>query len=212
MSAVKRRTYTSLQRTRQAEATRGRILDAALVLFVEDGYAATTIDVIASRAGVAVPTVYKAFRTKRAILERLVESVMSGEPGARNLADQEWFHEQLDEPDPGRQLALIARNARRIYDRAGPLLRVVREAATSDTDIAALWKQISTSRRRRSGVTAKNLRSKRGRLRHQTEMVVDILWTQTAPELWDILVREARWTPDRYERWLADALVAMLVT
>ena len=209
---VKSRPYVSAQRTRQAEATRQRILDAALVLFTEDGYAATTIDDIATGADVSVPTVYKAFRTKRAILERLADSVMAGDPAARNLAEQEWFKEQLAAPDARRQLELVARNARRIYERSGTLLRVVRDAAASDPDIAEIWDRISKRRRQRSRTTARNLVSKRGRLRHQTDVVADILWTQTAPDLWDMLVREAGWTSERYERWLAEALKSLLLT
>jgi AcrR family transcriptional regulator len=210
--AVKPRPYVSAQRTRQAEATRRRILDAALVLFTVDGYAATTIDQIAAAADVSVPTVYKAFRTKRAILEQLVDAVMAGDSKAGNLAEQEWFKEQLAAPDARRQLELVARNARRLYERSGSLLRVVRDAAASDADIAELWEQISRRRRQRSRTTARNLTSKPGRLRHHTDVVADILWTQTAPDLWHMLVRDARWTSERYERWLADALETLLLS
>jgi len=48
---------------------------------------------------------------------------------------QAWFREQLEEPTAEGQLRLIARNARRMYDRAGQLLEVVRAAAASDSDI-----------------------------------------------------------------------------
>ena len=208
---VKTRTYTSQRRTEQAEATRRAILDAALTAFVQDGYAATTIDGIAGAAGVSVQTVYKVFRTKRTLLEHLVDEAMAGEPDRHDLIEQDWFREQLDERDPARQLALIARNARRMYDRSGALLRVVRDAAASGRDIAELWDQISKRRRQRSRATAKNLVGKRGRLRHRTDTVADILWTQTSPEVWDMLVREAGWSADRYERWLADALQALLL-
>jgi AcrR family transcriptional regulator len=209
---VKPRRYLSAQRTRQAEATRQRILDAALALFTEGGYTTTTIEQIAAAGDVSIPTVYKAFRTKRAILELLADAVMAGDPKARNLAEQAWFKEQLAALDARRQLELVARNARRMYDRSGALLRVVRDAAASDPDIAELWEQISRRRRQRSRTTARNLTSKPGRLRHHTDVVADILWTQTAPDMWHMLVREAGWTPERYERWLADALKALLLS
>src|SRR6266568_2113124 len=57
----------------KAQATRRRILDAARGLFVARGYVATTIEAIAAEAGVAVPTVYLAFGTKRALLVELLD-------------------------------------------------------------------------------------------------------------------------------------------
>jgi len=38
----------------------------------------------------------------------------------------------------------------------------------------------------------------------------DIVWTLTAPELFDRLVRQRGWSLDEYERWLGDALVGAL--
>src|SRR5687768_6404081 len=117
---VKTRPYVSKRRAEQAELTRRAILDASLELFTASGYAATTIDEIAESAGVSVPTVYKAFGTKRAIVEELADTTVAGDPKNRDVLEQEWFREQLEEPDPRRQLTLIARNARRMYDRSGP--------------------------------------------------------------------------------------------
>lgn len=208
---VKSRSYVSQRRAEQAAATKRTILDAALGLFIEQGYARTTIDEIAAAARVSVPTVYKAFGTKRTILEALADQLVAGDAENPNVVEQDWFREQLEEPDARRQLALIARNARRMYDRSGPLLRVVREAAPADAEIAALWERISARRTHRSRITARNLLTKPGRLRRRTDTVADVLWAQTAPELWDMLVGGAGWTPDQYERWLADALQTLLL-
>ena len=128
---VKPRTQSSPLRREQAAITRARIVDAAAVVFSASGYHRARIEDIASEAGVAYPTVYKAFANKSTLLHAAVESAMTG--GAQGSVDrQAWWLEQIDEPDPERQLRLVARNARRIYDRAGPLLEVVREAAAGD--------------------------------------------------------------------------------
>jgi len=209
MTRAVKRPYVSASRVRQAEATRRAILDAANRLFVKDGYALVTVDEIAAAAKVAVPTVYKAFGTKRAILERLVDGMMAGDPDARELVEQEWFQEQLDAKNPSRQLELIARNARRMYDRAGDLLRVVRDAAASDPDIRRLWESIAARRLERSRTTARNLAKKRKVVK--LEWTADILYSQTAPEMHVLLVRESGWAPERYERWLAAALKALLL-
>jgi hypothetical protein len=38
------------------------------------------------------------------------------------------------------------------------------------------------------------------------EAMVDVVWTLTAPEIADRLVRRCGWSPERYEAWLASAL------
>ncbi|WP_375688545.1 TetR/AcrR family transcriptional regulator [Pseudooceanicola sp. LIPI14-2-Ac024] len=57
---------------RRAEARPDEVLDAALALFTEQGYARTTVDQVARRAGFSKGTVYLYFSSKEAILEGLV--------------------------------------------------------------------------------------------------------------------------------------------
>src|SRR5271170_3098644 len=57
---AKKSPYRSLLRAEQAAATRELVLDAATRLFVERGYAATSIDAIAEAAGVGRSTVFAA--------------------------------------------------------------------------------------------------------------------------------------------------------
>jgi AcrR family transcriptional regulator len=49
------------------------VLHAAEALFVDPGYAATTLNAVAARAGVSVQTVYKVFGSKKALLSALVD-------------------------------------------------------------------------------------------------------------------------------------------
>jgi len=39
----------------------------------------------------------------------------------------------------------------------------------------------------------------------------DILWALNHPDLYRLLVRQRRWPPDRYERWLAAVLREQLL-
>lgn len=57
---------------RRAEARPDEVLDAALALFVEKGFAATRVDDVAARAGISKGAVYLYFPSKEAILEGLV--------------------------------------------------------------------------------------------------------------------------------------------
>jgi AcrR family transcriptional regulator len=57
---------------RRAEARPDEVLDAALELFIEKGFAATRVEDIAKRAGLSKGTVYLYFPSKEAVLEGLV--------------------------------------------------------------------------------------------------------------------------------------------
>lgn len=70
-------------RDRQKLATRARLLDAALVLFTEQGFEATTVRQIAARAGVAVGSVFVHFSSKAELLLELARGLV--ERTARHL-------------------------------------------------------------------------------------------------------------------------------
>lgn len=57
---------------RRAEARPDEVLDAALDLFIEQGFAATRVEDIAKRAGLSKGAVYLYFPSKEALLEGLV--------------------------------------------------------------------------------------------------------------------------------------------
>src|SRR5215203_5838597 len=132
MERVKSRPYDSSRRRAQAAATRRDILEAAQRLFEPQGYAATTMAAIAAEAGVAVKTVYLAFETKSGVLRALWNLLLRGDRDDLPVAQQEWYREVVEEPDPERQLRLNARNSRMGKVRIGPLLEVIRSAAVVD--------------------------------------------------------------------------------
>jgi AcrR family transcriptional regulator len=135
---VKTRPYNSPRRREQAEATRRAILEAAQRLFEQQGYAVTTMAAIAAEAGVALKTVYVAFETKSGLLRALWHLLLRGDEDEAPVRERRWYREVLDEPDPERQLRMNAHNSRAVKTRAGALLGVIRSAAPSDPDIAAL--------------------------------------------------------------------------
>ncbi len=62
----------SAPRTRRKDARPGEILAAALSLFAERGYAATRLDDVAHRAGIAKGTIYLYFPTKEDLFRAVV--------------------------------------------------------------------------------------------------------------------------------------------
>ena len=196
-------------RREQTALTRTRIIKGATAVFEARGYEGARIEDIASEAGVAVPTVYKVFANKRNLLKASVEAaIRGGEAG--EVQRPAWFREQLEEPTAEGQLRLIARNARRMYDRAGQLLEVVRAAAASDTDIEALWRSINDDRLGRARTSANRLASK-AKLRTTVGETARTLWVLSVPELYVLQIHTGGLNPDDYERWLGDLLVAALL-
>ena len=57
------------------------------------------------------------------------------------MAERPWFREIVDEPDPRRRLALVARNVRVVRERTAHVTEIVRQAAPADQQIAALWER-----------------------------------------------------------------------
>ena len=207
-----KRRYDATRRREQAAATSREILEAAQRLFEERGYAVTTMAAIATEAGVALKTVYVAFETKSGLLRSLWHLRLRGDADHVPVAERQWFRDVLEEPDPERQLRLTARNSRAVKLRAADLMRVMRDAAGTDPDIAALWQRIQDDfyANQRSIVDALHakqalspgLDAARG---------ADILWTLNHPDLWHLLVGERGWTPDEWEQWFGDAVCAQLL-
>src|SRR2546425_2547925 len=71
------RRYDSTRRRAQAAQTRQDILKAALQLFLESGYAGTTINDVAAAAGVAVEANYPGVGRKGALFKRGVEAAVA---------------------------------------------------------------------------------------------------------------------------------------
>ena len=120
------------------------ILEAAGRLFERDGYVNTTMETIAVEAGVAVKTVYAAFTTKSRLLRSLWDLLLKGDQDDAPVAQRAWYRDMIEELDPARQLRMNARQSATVKARIGPLLRVIREAASVDADSAALWQLIQS--------------------------------------------------------------------
>lgn len=66
------------KRERRKEARPGELLDAALALFVEKGFAATRVEEVAARAGVSKGTLFLYFQNKEELFKAVVRQNISG--------------------------------------------------------------------------------------------------------------------------------------
>jgi AcrR family transcriptional regulator len=207
-----KRPYHSPRRRAQAAATRSAMLRAAQRLFETEGYPATTMEAIAAEAGVALKTVYVAFETKSGVLRAVWDLLLKGDEDEAAVAVRTWYLEVMAEPDPARQLRLNARNSVVVKRRIAGVLRVIRDAAPVDPDLAALWALIQTDFHANQRTIVSDI-DRKGALRPGLglERAADLLWTLNHPDVWLLLVGLRHWTPEEYEQWLADASCAQLL-
>lgn len=200
MAETRRSTYRQLQ----AQMTRDRIVAAARRLMAERGWAATTIDAIASEAGVATPTVYAVFANKRGLLEGMRQAML------RDSKIPELMAEAAGEPGAPRRLELWARLIRQQMETSYDVIAIHREAARSDPEAAAAYRTVLDSRQT---TFARFIEGLRHALAPGIDKrtATDLLWAFSNEELWRELVDERGWSPDRYEQWLARTLIAQLL-
>lgn len=210
-SPADHRPYRSPRRAEQAKATRQAVLDTALELFHIHGYAATTREAIARRAGVAPQTV-GALGTKRALLEELLDRAARGDAGTPPPAVRSWPQELREQPDGAALLRHHARGSRRASERSGAVAAVVRGAAAADPGIAELWASLRLQRLR-GQATVVELLAQVASLRPGLARgeAADILWMLTDDALHEGLVGERGWSGERFEAWLGEAMCAALL-
>ena len=205
MGKVKR-DYDSPKRRQQAEETRRRLVGSARRLFGRTGYAATTIEAIATEAGVAVQTFYATYGSKRAILLALLDEV-------EVEADLSGLLKRLEESrsDPHRQLRLVVDFNAALYQRAGDVLEVLRAAGDADAALVSVWRE--GERRRREGqapLVGAWARSRALAPGLSAEEAADVLWVLTGPDNHRLFTAELGWPVARYADWLYSALERFL--
>jgi AcrR family transcriptional regulator len=200
--AVKR-TYRSEIRTTKARATRDGITVAARRLFASHGYAATSIEMIANEAGVAVQTIYAVFGNKRAVLESLLNA-LDDQAGLEDLG------RSLANATPTQQAAAVARFLVRLFSRGADVIAAGRSAGAGDPAFRALARK-GIARHHHGMTRVVQGWERAGALRASLTVAdaVAILNAITSYEVFQHL-RSAQWTLAHYEQWLG-ATIVMLV-
>ena len=195
--AVEKRVYESPARQQQAVETRARIAAAARRLLEETGYAGMTIPAVAKAAGVAVPTVYAIFGSKKGIVSELLDTARFGEEYQKLLVGAR------QEKDPMKLLDFPPRFSRRIYEAEIPVENLLQGAGMVAPELAAVEDERNCQRYDSQVMVIDAL--ERGKLLRpglSRDAARAILWSLTSREMFRMLVRERGWTGDEYEAWL----------
>jgi AcrR family transcriptional regulator len=206
MPATGKRRYESVLRKREAEATRERVLGAAKALFVRRGIDGVTIAQIAAKAGVAASTVYALYKSKEGILRALMSGAVFG---ARFRAAQARL-ERIK--DPVELVAMTAQVARAVYEGESAELGLMRGASAFSPALRRMEQEFEEIRfemqEARVGLLFAEGRQRAGLTLEEARR---ILWMYTSRDVYRMLVHDGGWTPDRYQQWLSETLVAALV-
>jgi len=194
---------TDRRAQRRAETER-RLLDSAAALFVERGYAATTLADVASHADVAPRTLYLHFATKAELLLRCIGAAIAGDTEQIPLADRPAMAETMTAATFDERVRLMAELTASLMERTGPLLDVAFQAAPSDASIAAAAAAGRADTRR-------TLREFWHRAHHDGLLPpsIDLEWlTETATllahaETYLLIRKTTGWDTDTYRDWLS---------
>lgn len=213
---VKTRRYDNQRRTAAAALRRHGIIQAAAELFTERGYARTSIDEVAIRAGVAPDTVYAAVGRKPQLLlaahDLLLAEGRTDDTGGPVAASQrQYVHEVRAASGARAKIAAYAQGLARVLPRAAPLLEALREAGRVDQECRAVWESVERRRAANMRLLARDLRDT-GELREDldNDTVADLIWSMNSSAYYTSLTSRG-WTPERYTTMLADLLTCTLV-
>ena len=184
-----------------ADLTRRTILHAARELFHEHGYAGTSAKALAERAGVAVQTIYTAFGSKAGVAAALGDLAVA-ESGIYELTER-----LPSVRDACEAIELIVQIRRRLRERAGRTIAVLRAGAVTEPALEAAWEEARRYRRAGQLFLMRRL-EEQGALAEgvDAERAADITGALTADEVADVLIDQCGWSYDAYESWLIATL------
>ena len=210
-SAKPRRQYRSTVRTEGARRTRQAIMSTAGELFVERGYAATSLADIAAAAGVARPTVFAAFGSKAALLRHVLDQALAGDDAPVAVADRPWFRPVWDATTPSAVLDAYAEVCVVIARRAAQLFEAVRRATDDAPEAADLWNTLQANRLAGAKMIVEQIQKLGGLApERDPDTAADVLWILNDPAHYAALVSQRGWTEQSFRRWLARSMQSVL--
>lgn len=195
----------------RAAAVERQIVGAAHRLFLESGYVGTTIEAIASEAGVAIQTIYNVVGPKSAILSRVLDLAASGPEAPRPVVEFMAVRAGATASSTA-VVEMLADWFVEVHVRTGPIFRLIHTAAAVDPEIAQLESQRALRRLENYGLAAAEI-AKRDSLRSgmSVEEAAAAIWSIGHPDTFRFFVEDAGWSVDAYRAWVVVTLRGVLL-
>lgn len=127
-----RRCGISDRQSQRRRRTEQQIVDAATELFLRDGYARTSLNAVAARAGVAERTLYLRFDNKVRLFQRVIENGIVGDVDDAPLPQREWAIRAMTAATLDERIAAFADGVAGMNERLGPLMAINGEVEASE--------------------------------------------------------------------------------
>ena len=192
-----------------AATTRTQIVDAATELFTERSYVGTSIGLIASRARVAIQTIYNAVGNKAAVLSAVLDAAASG-PNAPTPVPEFMAERTRAAHEAADVVEILAQWLVEANERTATIHRIISQAASVDQDAAALERKRSQQRLHNYSLAAVALRERGGLRNGMTdEQAAATIWSVGHPNAYRALVIDGGWSHNDYRDWLGIALAGL---
>jgi len=203
------RAYDASGRQERARQRRETALEGARQLLLEQGYAATTVESIAEVAGVSAATIYKTYGGKAGLVRDLCAQALAG---TGPVPAEQRSNVLRGADDPRTVIGGWGALVEEVSPRVSPLLLLLRAAAETDPDAAALYAELDQGRLDRMTDNARHL-ARRGHLRAGVTVgeARDVLWLCSSPELYELLVQQRGWTPHQLGAFVVDTIAGTLL-
>lgn len=192
-----------------AATTRAQIVGAAAALFTELGYVGTSIGAIATRAGVAVQTIYNVVGNKAAILSAVLDVTASG-PNAPTPVPEFMAERTRAAHDASEIIDILADWLVEANTRLATIHWIIRQASAVDEGAAELERNRAQQRLRNYGLAAAALRERGGLSNGMTnDQAAATIWSVGHPTAYRSLVIDGGWSSESYGTWVRGALAPL---
>lgn len=198
--------YDNTQRSVAAAETRARIHASARTLFIERGFAGTTIREVAEAAGVSQETIYKTFGSKAVLLKAVYDVSLAGDDQAIPLAERPEARAAWEAESPALAARAYAELAMLIAERTDSLLRVLLRSRATDRTLNDFAHTTDQERLAGSRMHVEHWHAA-GWVRPDLTLdrASEILWALNSPEpRW--LLLDAGWSTHELASWLAETV------
>ena len=212
MGGPVKRPYRSPLREQAARRTRIQIRDAAARLFVQQGYALTTMRQIAESAEVSERTAYLVFPSKLDLFMEVIGIATAGDDQPIPIAERPEFQSALSERDGKKALGLLVSMVTNFNERSATLVIAAHESAGADEALREAVKQGERAFARDATLIARALQA-HGALHPDlgVEEATDILILLVSAQAHQVLRRDRKRSVARYQSTVLKALERALL-
>ncbi|MEL7316232.1 MAG: TetR/AcrR family transcriptional regulator [Cyanobacteria bacterium J06559_3] len=190
---------------RRSAKTREEILDSAWDMIAAQG-ADVSISDIAQAVGISRQAVYLHFGTRGGLLMALVKRA------DERFTIREDFFAALNLPSPAERLDTCLQIWLAFVPKILPVAKDLIRLRATDPDAAAAWEDRMSDLRSWLRQLVESLQIEEALAASWTiEEATDYLWVAASVQVWDLLVVERNWQPERSEAVLRAAIAKLLL-